>query len=312
MLSPSNDSKPYEPAQPTREPARSSADQAPLLHSIKIAKQFSRRNAHDFNNIIAVVQGFASILQTRLAQDAANRELAEQIEASACEALKLTSWLSSFGNNNPGEMVELDFNQMIEEFVTTESEKKPDSVQLRVALGQELPRLLGDEKQLERICQCLWRNALEAMPEGGTLSWETTLEEQSESGGTGDSGYLRLSVSDTGEGMDESVRESIFDPFFTTKKGKDRGLGLTMVYDAVHAHGGFVEVSSQLSVGTCIDVYLPVERAESRAATGSGKIRQSQKLMLVDDEEIIHTLVREILKAQDIEMISAVTGEDAV
>ena len=279
------------------------------MHSIKIAKNFSRRNAHDFNNIIAVVQGFASILQNRLAQDAANRELAEQIEASACEALKLTSWLSSFANNNPVEMVELDLNQPVEEFLATVWEDKPESVKLRVALGQDLPKLTGDERQLERICQCLWRNAIEAMPDGGTLIWETTIEEP---GASGDSGYVHLSVSDTGEGIDDCAMESIFDPFFTTKHGKDRGLGLTMVYDAVHAHGGYVEVSSQLNVGTCVDVYFPVQRADSPAATGSGKVQQFQKLMLVDDEEIIHTLVREILKSQDIEMISAATGEKAV
>lgn len=309
MLSPSHNSQSHQLAQSPREPARPPADQAALLHSIKIAKNFSRRNAHDFNNIIAVVQGFASILQNRLAQDAANRELAEQIEASACEALKLTSWLSSFANNNPGEMVELDLNQPVEEFLATVWEDKPESVKLRVALGQDLPKLTGDERQLERICQCLWRNAIEAMPDGGTLIWETTIEEP---GASGDSGYVHLSVSDTGEGIDDCAMESIFDPFFTTKHGKDRGLGLTMVYDAVHAHGGYVEVSSQLNVGTCVDVYFPVQRADSPAATGSGKVQQFQKLMLVDDEEIIHTLVREILKSQDIEMISAATGEKAV
>ena len=309
MLSPSHSSQSHQLAQSPREPARPPADQASLLHAIKIAKHFSRRNAHDFNNIIAVVQGFASILQSRLAHDTANRELAEQIEASACEALKLTSWLSSFANNNPGEMVELDLNQPVEEFLATVSEDKPVSVKLQVALGQDLPKLTGDERQLERICQCLWRNAIEAMPDGGTLIWETTFEER---GISGDSGYVHLSVSDTGEGIDDSAKESIFDPFFTTKAGKDRGLGLTMVYDAVHAHGGYVEVSSQLNVGTCVEVYFPVQRADPPAATGAGKVQQFQKLMLVDDEEIIHTLVREILKSQEIEMISAATGEKAV
>lgn len=72
--------------------------------------------------------------------------------------------------------------------------------------------------------------------------------------------YLRLRISDTGEGLDDTVKESMFEPFFTTKYDKDRGLGLIMVYDALHAHQGFIEVSSEPLVGTCVDVYWPLRQ----------------------------------------------------
>ncbi|MDA1218261.1 MAG: response regulator [Chloroflexi bacterium] len=322
MLSQAYNSKPDNPVTPngsSNEPAanrvRSRIDDAQLDHSIQVAKRFSRRTAHDFNNFIAVMQGFASILQTRLKDDEPNRGMAEQIEASAGEALKLTSWLSAFANNKPVELTQLDLSSSVDEFLAKARVDLPTTVQVQVEPSRGLPSLLCDGDQLEQICRHLWQNAVEAMPEGGRLCWETTLEQVTEPASGVKSPYLRLRVSDTGEGMEDSVKGSMFDPFFTTKYGKDRGLGLTIVYDAVHAHQGFIEVSSELSVGTCVDIYWPVMQEmppETNAALRFEGAQTLQTLLVVDDEAIIHVLIAEILKSEQMEVVGVTSGEEAL
>jgi signal transduction histidine kinase len=96
----------------------SGIEEAQLAHSIDVAKRFSRQMAHDFNNILAVIQGFATIMQNRLQQDEANRNLAKQIEASATEALKSTNWLSSFANSQADELIELDLDHVVARFLS--------------------------------------------------------------------------------------------------------------------------------------------------------------------------------------------------
>lgn len=303
------------PDQATARLVSSRLDDGHLDHTIQVAKRFSRRTAHDFNNMIAVMQGFASILQNRLADDEPNRGMAEQIEASADEALKLTSWLSVFANNNPGELAQLDLSSEVDQFLTMSRSDLPETIQLRVNLVRNLPTLPCDEVQLERICHQLWQNAVEAVPEGGELCWETSLVQVAERDSGVESPYLRLRVSDTGQGMEDSVKESMFEPFFTTKYGKERGLGLTIVYDAVHAHLGFIEVSSEPMVGTCVDVYLPAQPVVPPAANASPAIdgaQELQQLLVVDDEEIIHVLVGEILKGEQLEVVGVTSGEEAL
>jgi two-component system, cell cycle sensor histidine kinase and response regulator CckA len=200
--------------------------------------------AHNFNNILAVIQGFAAILQNRLQQDEANRVLAEQIEASAAEALKLTNWLSSFASSQADEPAELDLNQVAARIPSQCRDNLPTGVELEVKLEDQLPPLMGNEAQLEQVCRSLWQNAIEVMPEGGTLLWQTSLlwlrQDQSlKQGSSGLVSYLCLRVSDTGAGMDEETQGLMFEPFFTTKTGKARGLGLTLAYDIVRAHNGY-------------------------------------------------------------------------
>jgi CheY-like chemotaxis protein len=302
---------PVEPAEVADGTSRalSVAEDAQLMHTIKVAKNFGRRAAHDFNNIMAVIQGFSVILQNRLQNDEANREIAEQIEASSVEALKLTNWLSTFANNRSADLVSLDLNQIIGLGLASLRKEKPAEIDLEVDLVSGPLLMLGDEAQLEQVCRQLWLNAIEAMPEGGTLRWSTARENRSQPTPidpkeNGLTSFLRLRISDTGIGMDQSTQASMFEPFFTTKFGKARGLGLTEVYEVVRSHGGFIQVASQLGVGTTIDVYFPAAQAQSR--------QKAQKLLVVDDESVIHLLMREILKGQGLEVISAASGEEAL
>ena len=294
-----------------------------LVHSIALAKRFGRKTAHDFNNIMAVIHGFAGILQNRLQQDEVNRGIAQQIEASAQEALKLTNWLSAFANNRSREMVLLDFNKVAEECLSGAWEQKPPQIELEMEFAPEPLLMLGDEVQLEAMCRELWLNAVEAMPGGGQARWQTSLEKVREkvraatrpgpSSGAGSEGpvdFLRLRVQDNGVGMDRETQNSMFEPFFSTKTGKIRGLGLTTVYDIVHAHRGFIQVSSQPGAGTCVDVYFPAQSASP--APDADTRRRVRKLLVVDDEEMILNMVGHMLRSQDCDVVVAGNGQAAL
>ena len=118
---------------------------------------------------------------------------------------------------------------------------------------------MGDTAQLREVCGHIWQNAIDAMPHGGELVWQTSASPDLESpySNKGDevfSRYVRLQVSDSGEGMGEETLTNIFAPFFSTRSGKGRGLGATAVYQIVKAHGGYVEVSSGIGAGSCINL----------------------------------------------------------
>jgi two-component system, cell cycle sensor histidine kinase and response regulator CckA len=179
---------------------------------------------------------------------------------------------------------------------------------------------MGDEAQLERVWQNLWQNAVEAMPDGGILRWETSLLRRPQSQCPGQRGgsagpYLRLRVSDTGAGMDEEARRLMFEPFFTTKTGKARGLGLTLVYDVARSHNGFIEVSTSPVAGTCVDIHFPVPTQGSNQLQPNSTATEGQradKLLVVDDEAMIRRMIQEMLKGLGYDVMPAASGEEAV
>ena len=298
-----------------------SQEDAELRRCIAVAKGFSRKMAHDFNNHIAVMQGFASILQNRLKEDEQNRGLAEQIELSGAEALKLTNRLSIFSIDFPAEPVSLDLNQLVQEAIETGRVDQPGEIDLVVELDNQLPELLGDQDRLAQLCRALWQNAVEAMPQGGTLSWRTSLElarkegsgELPEDLGEDDQpAFIRLRVRDTGVGMDEKTKAQILDPFFTTKPGKMRVLGMTEVYETVCNLRGFMEVDSQPEQGTTIEIWLPVESGSPSAEAGAAVATRPKRLLVVDDETMLRDILKNFLVQEGYEVVSAADGEEAL
>ena len=298
-----------------------SQEDAELRRCIAVAKGFSRKMAHDFNNHIAVMQGFASILQNRLKEDEQNRGLAEQIELSGAEAPKLTNRLSIFSIDFPAEPVSLDLNQLVQEAIETGRVDQPGEIDLVVELDNQLPELLGDQDRLAQLCRALWQNAVEAMPQGGTLSWRTSLElarkegsgELPEDLGEDDQpAFIRLRVRDTGVGMDEKTKAQILDPFFTTKPGKMRGLGMTEVYETVCNLRGFMEVDSQPEQGTTIEIWLPVESGSPSAEAGAAVATRPKRLLVVDDETMLRDILKNFLVQEGYEVVSAADGEEAL
>ncbi|MFQ6031261.1 MAG: ATP-binding protein, partial [Dehalococcoidia bacterium] len=301
-------------------PAQTEWEEQLLQHSIAMARRMSVRTAHDFNNIIAVVQGYSSILQTRLQNDPENRQLAEFIETAGAEALDLTNWFSGFGNKRVPEPVQLDLNQIVSRFLSQHQGSLPAEIDLHVSLSEGTAPVTAEEARLEQVCLHLWENAIDAMPNGGSVHWETSLlhvpqdAAQGSSDGTANQ-YFRLRVKDTGSGMEEATRSLVFEPFFTTKAGRFRGLGLTMVYDAVRAFQGWVQVFSTPGEGTCVEVHLSVP-AGARVGADAGSTQdvssRTRRLLVVDDESMIRVMLQEMLKSMGYEVLSVGSGEEAV
>ena len=298
-----------------------SQEDAELRRCIAVAKGFASKMAHDFNNHIAVTQGFASILQNRLKEDEKNRELAEQIEMSGAEALKLTGRLSLFSSDFQGEPVPLDLNQLVQEAIEAGQVDQPAEINLVVELDDQLPGFLGDQDKLAQLCRALWQNAVEAMPQGGTLSWRTSLdpawkgspgELPGELPGDDQPAFIRLRVRDTGVGMDERTKAHMLDPFFTTKPGKLRGLGLTKVYETVSNLQGFIEVNSQPEQGTSIEVCLPVEVGSPSGETDVAVAVRPKRLLVVDDEAMLRDILKNFLVQEGYEVVTAANGEEAL
>ena len=179
--------------------------------------------------------------------------------------------------------------------------------------------MAADRRQIEQVLLNLYVNAWQAMPDGGELYLETkivTLDDadcepyQAKPGR-----YAKLSVTDTGIGMDESIRQQIFDPFFTTKeKGRGTGLGLASAYGIIKNHAGIITVYSEIGQGTTFNIYLPVsdKKVYREVPTGTGLVKGSETVLLVDDEEMIIEVGQAMLEKLGYRVVVAKGGQQAV
>jgi PAS domain S-box-containing protein len=276
--------------------------------------------AHDFNNILMAIIGFASVLQMDLEKDDPKSSYALQILTSAERAASLTQSLLAFSRKQRISPKPLRINDIIGK--TTELLKRllPEDVELEVRLTDLNPVILADITQIDQILINLATNARDAMPKGGTLSMETgivTLDEESSAlRGHGKPGeYALISVSDNGIGMDEKTKERIFEPFFTTKEvGKGTGLGLSSVYGIVKQHNGFITANSAPKRGTTFQIYFPLaggkEEEPSRGPIQAQ--RGSETVLVAEDDSAVRMLIADILRRYGYRTIEATDGRDAV
>jgi len=275
--------------------------------------------AHDFNNILAGIQGYASLMQLDLPPNHPHYARLQKIEEQVASGANLTRQLLGFGRGGKYEVKPTDLNEVIgkssEIFGRTHKEL---SVYREFEKG--LWPVEADRGQLEQVLLNLYINAWQAMPEGGDLSLATqnvTLGElEVKPYGRQPGRYVKISVTDTGMGMDEKTKERIFEPFFTTKKpGQGTGMGLASVYGIIENHGGFITVESELGKGTRFDTYLPASDkviasgetiAEKKILTGR------ETILVVDDEEINATVMKEILESLGYRVLVAGSGQEAV
>ena len=276
--------------------------------------------AHDFNNILGGILGYASLIKMKLSEEDPFFSKIETIEKSALRAAELTAQLLGFARGGKYEAKQINLNDIADETLKIISRTFDKSIEIETSFRKQLPTVEGDAGQLEQVLMNLCVNARDAMDGGGKLIIETGVETPTEE-------YMRthwdakpglyatLSVSDTGVGIDKNVLRKIFEPFFTTKeKGRGTGLGLSMVYGVVKNHDGYVSVYSELCVGTTFKVYLPVsgkpeseENPEVEAPRGG-----SELILVVDDEEALRSLAREMLEAFGYRVLLAQNGEEAV
>ena len=277
--------------------------------------------AHDFNNILTATIGFASLMLMKMEPDNPLRQYAEQILSSSEKASHLSRSLLAFSRKKDMKLQPTDLNEVIRNAQKLLTRLISEDMEFRLELNPDALTVMADNIQLEQVFMNLVSNARDAMQSGGTVLIETEPFSMDASfthaHGFGKPGeYARVSISDTGDGIDETIREKIFEPFFTTKEsGKGTGLGLAMVYGIIKQHNGYINVYSEPGHGTTFKLYLPIfsgtfdERKRPETAYHRGR---AETVLLAEDDENVRKASREILENFGYNVIEAADGDDAI
>jgi two-component system cell cycle sensor histidine kinase/response regulator CckA len=279
--------------------------------------------AHDFNNIITVINNLAQLALMTLKQADPLRKDLEEIKKAGDRAASLTSQLLAFSRKQVLQPRVLDLNGVIIDMNSMIKHLIGEDFEMKTILTPELGRIKADQGQIEQVIMNLVINARDAMPEGGKITIETAnthLDEAyaCEHGIELKPGpHVMLGISDTGIGMDKKTKSQIFEPFFTTKeKGGGTGLGLSTIYGIVKQTGGWIWVYSEPGQGTTFKVYLPevVSKVEpgKRVPAPFKVLDGSETVLVVEDDKTILNLTRKILKLYGYNVLEAQDGEDAL
>jgi nitrogen-specific signal transduction histidine kinase/CheY-like chemotaxis protein len=278
--------------------------------------------AHDFNNLLTGIIGYSEMVFRGLRADDPGRELLTEILKLGERATNLTRQLLAFSRKQVLQPQVVSLNALLIELRMLLGRLIGEDIELVLKPGPELGLAKVDPGQFEQAVINLAVNARDAMPQGGRLVIETRDADLDEGHAAGlpevrPGRYVLVSVSDTGQGMDEATRARIFEPFFTTKgPGKGTGLGLAMVYGFVKQSGGHVEVASEPGRGATFNVYLP--RAEetvpwARSAQGLLTVPQgTETVLVVEDEDAVRNLARLTLQSNGYTVLEARDGYEAV
>lgn len=278
--------------------------------------------AHDFNNLLTAIIGYSILTLNKMAPDDPYRHNIEEVKNAGDRAAELTGQLLAFSRKQVMQPAVVNLNTIIASIQSMLTRVIRENIELRVVLDPQLGNIKADPGQIEQVIMNLVINARDAMPDGGTLTIETSnvhLDESYISDHALDTpgDFIRISVTDSGVGMDLATRSRIFEPFFTTKEiGKGTGLGLSTVYGIVKQSGGDVIVYSEPGHGTTFKVYLPAVGDSVPKRRWAGEAEESyagtETILLVEDEEIVRTFVSTILKANGYNVLEAPDGKKAL
>lgn len=278
--------------------------------------------AHDFNNMLTAINGYSDLTLRRLKPDNPLRHNIEEIKKAGQRSADLTHQLLAFSRRQILQPLVLDLNEVIGETIKMLQRLIGEDIQLTTILNPKVGRVKVDPGQFSQIIMNLTVNARDAMPQGGKLTIATSnvfLEPDYTRRHTGvlPGAYVLLTFSDSGTGMSAETKEHIFEPFFTTKAiGQGTGLGLATVYGIVRQSGGNIEVDSEQGLGTTFKVYLPrvAEQpgAEKIKETSAELPKGTETILLVEDEEMVRNLTRQILEECGYTIIEARDGLEAL
>lgn len=274
--------------------------------------------AHDFNNMLQVILGFVGMMRSYPEDRNAILSDLKVVEESALRAASLTQQLLAFSRKQMIQPKVIDLGELVRQSEKMLSRVLGDNITLDVVLAGEESRVKADPGQLQQVIMNLVINARDAMPSGGRIriSVENASSNEGAAGSAPAAASVRLSVKDTGTGMDEETLGRIFEPFFTTKPhGTGTGLGLSIVYGIVRQNGGDVEAHSKVGKGTTFVISLPrVFEPTEAARTGSeeGASRGSGSILVVEDQASVRHLVRVVLERAGYAITEAASGEEAV
>jgi two-component system cell cycle sensor histidine kinase/response regulator CckA len=285
-------------------------DQLQQSNKLEAVGRLAGGVAHDFNNLLTVIAGYSQLLLNRIQPDHPMFAGLDQIRLSADRAAVLTRQLLAFSRRQPLQPAVLDLNQVLGDMGKMLRRLIGEHIELATSHCPEPCLVHADASQIEQIVMNLVLNANDAMPEGGTVTIETAnIELTPRAAGTHHAGrYARVSVIDTGGGIDNETRGHLFEPFFTTKGEKGAGLGLSAVYGMVEQHGGFVRVSSERGAGSRFDICLPglPEFTPLRDTDfDCAAMRGSETVLVVEDEGGVLKLIGETLRGYGYRVIEA-------
>lgn len=274
--------------------------------------------AHDFNNLLMAIQGRTSIMLNKKDSSHPDIRHLRGIEDNIESAADLTRQLLGFARGGKYEVRPTDLNELIKKQNRMFGRTKKE-ITIRGKYEKDLWSVEVDRGQIEQVLLNLYVNAWQAMPAGGDLNLETenvTLDENYEKPFSIEPGrYVKISVTDTGVGMDKATREKIFEPFFTTKEmGRGTGLGLASVYGIIKNHGGFINVYSEKGHGTIFNIYLPASEKgviEEKKPAGD-TLRGSETVLFVDDEDMIIEIAEELFEQLGYKVLIARSGREAI
>jgi signal transduction histidine kinase/CheY-like chemotaxis protein len=279
--------------------------------------------AHDFNNLLTAILGYGQLMQTRLDQASPLHREVEEILKAGQRAASLTRQLLAFSRKQVLQPKVLDLNAVVTDIDKMLARLIGEDIEMIAFPDPKLGRVKADPGQIEQVIMNLVINARDAMPQGGKLIIQTSnvILEDSYTGKRNlnlkPGPYVMLAVTDTGYGIDQKILPHIFEPFFTTKEqGKGTGLGLSTVYGIINQSGGDIWVETDTGRGTTFKIYLPrVDNpAEEQQASESREslLSVSETVLLVEDEDVVRKLVREILEMNGYNVLQAANGREAL
>ncbi len=262
--------------------------------------------AHDFNNILFPIIGYTELVMDDIAESSSMYRNLEQILKAAFRAKDLVSQILAFSRRTDTERKPVNIRMIVKEVMKLLRASLPSTIEIQQDTGSGCREVLGDPTQIHQVMMNLCTNAYHAMREkGGVLSIrirETKISDENSLflPPVASGAYVRISVSDTGHGMTDEIREHIFDPYFTTKEpGEGTGLGLSVVHGIVRNHNGHIAVQSRPGKGSTFDIWLPVVEKISdapRAEEGETVPGGSERILLVDDEPQIVQMEKQMLE----------------
>jgi signal transduction histidine kinase len=296
--------------------------QEQLRHAEKLEAvgQLAGGIAHDFNNILSVIKGYGVLLRKSLPEDGPERRYADQILASTDRATSLTRGLLSFGRRQVLSAEPVDLVEVVHRSEPVLRHLAGHRVELRIELPPAPLPVMADPLQIERVLMNLVANARDAMPAGGRVVIAASRVDvdagSAAEAGLGTPGpHARISVSDTGPGIDPKVRGRIFEPFFTTKGGHGTGLGLSIAHGIVKQHRGAIRAGGETGRGATFTFLLPLigeasplARKEELAASPRG----TETVLVADVDIAVRGMLRQVLEGAGYAVVEAVDGHDAV
>lgn len=290
---------------------------------LRAFREMAGEVAHDFNNTLSGILARAQLLLADV-QDPDVRRSLRMIEQVALEGAWVVRRFQDFSRTRPSRPFQpVDLNLLIEEIANSARSRWSQQLTARGIAGEvrcetsQVPTVSGDMAELRQVLTSIALNALDAMPEGGNLTFRTGRE----------NGRVYCQVADTGIGMTEQIRRHIFDPFFTTKREKGKGFGLSGAYAIVDRHGGEITVQSEPAKGAVFTVWLPVPSDSSEplpepgravapapvpVAVPTPKATPGARILVVDDSEEVREVLRELLSRHGYSVVTCPDGESGL